>query len=608
MKRSVILTGVSIIALLHTAPLYAQQNDETIVVTATRYDKPLSNIGSSISVVSAQDIEIAQTTFLQDALITVPGVSINQNGSFGGVSSLRIRGAKQVTVLIDGVQINDPSTTDGSANFANYDVNAIDQIEILRGPQSILYGSDAIGGVINIISKSGEDGLGGGAFIEGGSFNTFNGGANLYGGNDQINFNVSARGITSDGISKADENDGNTEQDSYRNASFHSKITGNLSEIFKTDIIARYSKSRSEYDSFGPVDGDQIDHTTDYLIASRNHLDLLNGQLKNTFSFEYSHTLREGETDLSKVEIGKGNRLNIDYFGHYHLNNDFDISFGLQHEETKAESASEEKFNIDSVFSEVSFQGIENLTLTAGGRYDHHNKYGGTFTPRLTGAYYLQDSGTKIFSNWAEGFKAPSIYQLTYICTFCGLTEANPNLKPEESKGWEIGIEQELMGQDIVAGLTYFDQKTKNLVDFSFTAGYDNIAEARSKGFELFIDAKITDKIQVNGHYTFTDATNVLTGEPLPRVPRNTAFAEIRWQVLDALHVSLSVTHNDKSTDPFSPDAEAWTRTDLRASYTLNDTIELYGRIDNLFDVEYQQVYGFGTPDLSGYIGARAKF
>jgi vitamin B12 transporter len=608
MNKSLLLSSVCLISLSYSPSLLAQQSVDVIVTTATRYEKPLSNVGSSISVVSADDIEIAQTTFLQDALTTVPGVSINQNGSFGGVSALRIRGAKQVTVLIDGVQINDPSTTDGSANFANYDVNAIDRIEVLRGPQSILYGSDAMGGVINIISKSGEDGFGGGAFIEGGSFGTFNGGANIYGGNEKINFNLSARGITSDGISKADENDGNTEQDAYRNASFHSKITGHLSEILKTDLIARYSKARNEYDSFGPIDGDQIDHTTDYLIASRNHLDLMNGRLKNTVSFEYSQTLREGEADMTKYEVGKGNRFNIDYFGHYKLNDTFDFSFGLQHEETKAQSASEQKFNIDSVLSEVSFQGLENLTLTAGGRYDHHNQYGGTFTPRVTGAYYLQDSGTKIFSNWAEGFKAPSIFQLTYICSFCGLTEANPDLKPEESKGWEIGIEQELLGENIIAGVTYFDQKTKNLVDFSFTAGYDNIAEARSKGIELFINATITDALQVNGHYTFTDATNVLTSDPLPRVPRNTAFAEVRWQALDALHVSLSVTHNDKSTDPFSPDVEAWTRTDLRASYALNNRIEIYGRIDNLFNVEYQQVYGYGTPDRSGYIGARAKF
>ena len=608
MNKSHLLSSACLIALLFSTNLFAQETTDVIVTTATRYEKPISEIGSSISVISAEDLELAQITFLQDALTTVPGVAINQNGTYGGVSSLRIRGAKQVTILIDGVQVNDPSTVDGSANFANFDVNAIERIEVLRGPQSILFGSDAMGGVINVITKTGEDGFGGSAFIEAGSFNTWGGGSNIYGGNEILNYSLSARGITTNGISKADENDGNTEVDAYRNISVHSKVSGQLSEIFKTEFIARFSKARNEFDNFGPVDGDGIDHSTDYLIASRNHIDLLDGKFKNTFSIEYSHSLREGETDMVKSEIGNGDRLNIDYFGHYKYSDALGISVGLQHEETKATSASPEKFNIDSVVSEVSFQAIENLTVTAGGRYDHHNQYGDTFSPRFTSAYYLDESGTKIFANWAEGFKAPSVFQLTYICSFCGLTEANPDLLPEETKGWEIGIEQEIISEDIIVGATYFDQKITNLVDFSFTAGYDNIAEARTNGFEIFIDAVLSDELIVNANYTYTDAINTLSGEVLPRVPRNTAYAEIRWKVMPPLNVSLSVTYNDKTTDPYSPDTESWTRADFRATYQINEMFEVYGRIDNLFNVEYQQVYGYGAPDRSGYIGARAKF
>lgn len=608
MNKTLLLGSACLLPLIYSTNLFAQETDDIVVTTATRYEKPISDIGSSISVISAEDLELAQTTFLQDALSTVPGIAINQNGTFGGISSLRIRGAKQVTILIDGVQVNDPSTVDGSANFANFDVNAVERIEVLRGPQSILFGSDAMGGVINVISKSGEQGFGGSAFIEGGSFNTWNGGSNIYGGNETLNYSLSARGITTDGISKADENDGNEEKDAYRNISLHSKVSANLSEIFKTDLIARYSKARNEFDSFGPVDGDSIDHSTDYLLASRSHLELLDGKFKNTFSFEYSKSLRENEEDMTKTEVGNGGRLNIDYFGHYKYSDVLGLSVGLQHEETKATSASPQKFNIDSVVSEISYQGIENLTLTGGGRYDNHNQYGDTFSPRMTAAYYLDQSGTKVFANWAEGFKAPSVFQLTYICTFCGLTEANPDLKPEETTGWEIGVEQEIISEDIIIGATYFDQKITNLVDFSFSAGYDNIADARTKGVEVFIDAALSDQISVNANYTYTDAKNALSGEALPRVPKNTAYGEIRWQVIEPLNLSLSVTYNDETTDPYSPNTDSWTRADFRATYQINEMFEVYGRIDNLFNVEYQQVYGYGTPDRSGYIGARAKF
>ena len=614
MKKTLFLGTTFLISPFLISPVASQENNNTkdtdvIVVSATRYEQPLSNIGSSISVITSEDIELAQTIFLQDALVRSPGVQYNQNGTFGGVSSLRIRGAKQVTFLIDRVQVNDASTTDGTGNYANFDVNAIDKIEVLRGPQSILYGSDAISGVINVITKSGEEGLGGGAFVEAGSFNTFSGGGNIYGGNEQLSFSLSARGITSDGISKADENDGNTERDAYRNTSLYGKVTGNLSENFKTEVMARYGKARNEFDSFGPVDGDGIDHTSDYLIANRNHLTLLDGRLTNTLSLELSNSVRENEAaDGSKTEVGNGTRINFDYFGNYKINEILALSVGLQHEETKASSASEQKFNIDSFLSEISYQGIENLTVTAGGRYDNHNQYGDTFSPRITAAYNIEESGTKIFSNWAEGFKAPSIFQLTFICEFCGLTEENANLLPEESSGWEIGIEQELLGNDVVVGATYFDQKTTNLIDFSFTAGYDNIAEARSKGIEFFIDAKLNDMISVNGHYTFTDATNAIMGDPLPRVPRNTAFGEIRFRVIEPLFFSLSVTYNGISTDPFLPDTAAWTRADFRTSYQVNKNFEIYGRVDNLFNKEYQQVFGYGTPDRSFFGGIRAKF
>ncbi len=610
MKKYLPLSAISLIPILSATPTFAQDSQpmDIIVSTATRYEQPLSNVGSSISVISADDLKAAQITFLQDALTTTPGVSINQNGSFGGLSSLRIRGAKQVTILIDGVQVNDPSTTDGSANFANYDVNAVDHIEILRGPQSILYGSDAMGGVINVITKSGEDGFGGNGFLEGGSYNTVNGGVNIYGGDQKLHYSLSARSIRSDGISKADENDGNTEQDAYRNISLHSKLSATLSENLKSTIIARFSKTYSEFDDFGPIDGDKIDHSTDYLLASRSQLDLLDGKFKNTLSFEYSHSLRENEAALIKTEVGKGARLNIDYFGHYQIDDRFGFSVGLQHEETKATSVSSQKFNIDSIVSEISLQAIDHLTITAGGRYDHHNQFGGTITPRITAAYYMEDTGTKIFSNWAEGFKAPSIFQLTYICSFCGLTAPNITLKPEETTGWEIGFEQDIMGKNIIIGATYFKQNIKNLIDFSFTAGYDNIARAKTNGLELFIDADINDAISLNAHYTYTNAKDADTGNPLPRVPKNTAFGEIRVALIENLNLGLSVTYNDKSTDPYSPDTDSWTRTDFKVSYQINELFELYARIDNLLNVEYQQVYGFGTADRSAYMGARAKF
>ena len=606
-----------LLATAASAPLIAPQialaddaGIEEVVVSATRYARMTSDIGSSISVLSAEDLQKSQTVFVQEALQSVPGLTLNQNGSFGGTSSVRIRGAgsDQTVILIDGIQINDVSTTGGGFNFANLDPNGINRIEVLRGPQSILYGSDAIGGVVNVITKDGAEGLAGSLFAEGGSYNTFRAGANIVGGSEQLNFSLSASGITSDGISKADENDGNTEADGYDNISVHGKVTGKISESHSLQIISRYVDSQNDFDGFGPADANKSGSTKEFLIAGRGFFNYLDGAFENTLSVEYSTTKRRNETDGVESYNAKGDRLNLDYFGHYKIDEAFGLSFGLQHEETKVDTLADTKFNIDSVFSELSWQGLGGLTVTAGLRYDDHNAYGDTTTPRLTAAYHIADSGTKIFANWGEGFKSPSIFQLTYVCGFCGLREPNKDLLPEESKGWEVGVEQSLMEDRLHFGATYFNQKITNMIDFDFSAGYANIANVKTQGIELSADLQLLDSLRLQGNYTFTDATDLDADADLVRVPRNAAFAEVQWQALPELELALSLTHNGKETDPYTDGTEAWTRFDLKAAYAISDKIEVYGRVDNLFDKEYQQVHGYGTPDRSYYVGLRGTF
>lgn len=583
---------------------------EEIVVSATRYEQNLSNIGSSISVINADDLAQSQTVFVQDILQSVPGVTLNQNGSFGGISSVRVRGAssEQTVILLDGVQINDTSSPGGGFNFANLDPNGIEQIEVLRGPQSILYGSDAIGGVINILTPTGADGLQGSLYLEGGAFDTFRAGGNIAGGTEKLNFSLSAGGITTDGISKADENNGNSEKDGYRNISLHGKVTGKITENHSLQLISRFVDNKSDFDGFGPADANLVGYGKEFLIAGRGFFNYLDGSFQNTISVEYTTTDRRNETNDVEDFTAEGNRLNLDYFGYYKMNDNFGLSFGLQHEEVESKTASPEKFNIDSLFSEVSFQGFKGLTVTAGLRYDDHNRYGHTTTPRLTAAYFIEESGSKFFANWGEGFKAPTVYQLTYICGFCGLTEPNTNLKPEESKGWELGFEQAILEEKIQFGVTYFNQKITNMIDFDFSVGYGNIGNVHTKGIELFLDAEITDYLALRGNYTFTDAKDKDSNLDLVRVPRNAAFAEIQLKPLEKLNLAMSMTYNGKESDPYTSGTESWTRFDLKAAYEISQGIEIYGRIDNLFNREYQQINGYGTPDRSAYIGVRGKF
>ena len=613
-QRSIRISTFALLAgtAVSTAALAEDVTDiaEEIVVTATRYEKPLSRVGSSIEVLSEMDIQNRQNYFVQDILQSVPGLSLNGNGSFGGSSSIRIRGAssEQTVILIDGVQANDVSTPGGSYDFSNLEANGIERIEVLKGPQSILYGSDAIGGVINIITREGAEGFGGSLTAEGGSYNTWRGAGQILGGSDRLKFSLGISGIDSDGISKADENDGNTEADGYWNYTLRGKVNAEIAPDFDTELVARYAKSRNEYDSWGPADGDEVGYTEEFLIGGKWFYDLDDGKFRNTFSANYSETDRENFSNGVQSYLAEGTRWNADYFGVYEIDPSLTLSFGAQHEETAAETVTDEKFNIDSLVGEVSWQGLGGLTLTAGLRYDDHNRYGDTTTPRLTASYYMADSGTKVFANWGEGFKAPSVFQLTYICTFCGLSEPNLGLQPEESEGWEIGIEQNLLEDRLFVAATWFHQDIDNMIDFSYTAGYDNIARVETQGLELRLDAQVLDTLRLSANYTWTDATDGETGEQLVRVPEHMIFGQLEWEAVEGLYLALSITHNSEETDPYAPPVDAWSRVDFRAKYQVTDSIELFGRVDNVLDEEYQQVSGYGTPDRSFYLGVRTGF
>jgi vitamin B12 transporter len=586
---------------------------EEFVVTASRRPQSLNEIGASISVISAEKLQRGQYNFVLDALQTVPGVAINQNGGFGGQASVSIRGATsaQTVILIDGVQMNDVSSPGGAFNFGTLDTAGIERIEVLRGPQAVLYGSDAIGGVVNIITKTGGGDLSGSAFAEYGAFDTYRAGATLSGGSDKLGFNLSASGIKSDGISKADEADGNTEADGYESYTLRGRITSELSETLSLEAFGSYNDSETDTDSFGPVDGPDQALSEDYLIGGRVHLDLLDGKFTNTLSAEYSGIDRASVSAFGTFP-GKGRRVNLDYIGIYSVDDSITVSAGAQHENVKASSASEESFSIDSVFGALDYtEGGFNLSL--GMRHDDHESYGTSWNgqARLS---YLASTGTRFFANWGEGFKAPSVFQLTYICGFCGLTEPNTNLVPETSTAWELGVEQSLFGEKGKLRIAHFNQDIDDLIDFSFTAGYDNLDSAKLKGLEVGLDLAFGERTSLTANYTYTSAKDATTDERLIRRPKHQIFAALDVQVTEKFSTNIALTHNGAEVDSFdwlSGDpvlVEAWTRVDFRAAFRVSDHIELYGRIDNLFDNHYQQVLGYGTPGISSFFGVRGSF
>ena len=584
---------------------------EAITVEGSRLDQTQTEIGSSVSIITAEDLKKLDFDFALDAVASAPGVTINQNGSYGGAASVRIRGASsgQTLVLIDGVPVGDPSTTVGSFNFAYLDTSDIERIEVLKGPQSTLWGSDAIGGVVSITTKQPEEKLGGSAYAEYGSFNTLRGGASIGNANETGDFRLSASGISTDGISKADEANGNGEEDGYDSTTLSAKGGLNLPAEARLEATLLWNDAESEYDSYsggaqGSVaDGDE--RTQNETLSGNVSLKvpLFDDRFENLLMVGYSDITRENFTNGTQSYFAEGDRQIYRYQGTFTVNDMNKLAFGAEREETTANDA---ESSIDGLFGLYEFKPVEKLTLTGGVRVDDHDTFGSETTGRVAAAYNPVEQ-LVVRASWGQGFKAPSIFQSTYICTFCGLTEPNADLKPESSEAFDIGADWTSEDGRAKAGITYFDQDTENMIDFSYTAGYDNIAKVKSQGVELYGSYQLTDWLGVAANYAYIDAEDG-DGNELARLPENSGDVTMSYDPEGPFSGAVLVRFNGDEANTDGTTLNSWTRVDLTGSYDLTDSVELYGRIENLFDEEYQQILGYGTPGLSGSVGIRLRY
>lgn len=595
--KKILLTTVPVWAV--TQPVLAAEQAPEIVVTATRTEIATSQVGSSISVLTAEEIEERQYAFTVDAVRSLPGVIINQNGPFGGSATIRIRGASsdQTLVLVDGVVVNDPSSPGAGFNFANLDPNDIERIELLRGPQSTLYGSQAIGGVVNIITKRASEPFAYSAFLEAGSYNTLRSGGTVSGIQGQTDYSLSLSGVRTNGISKADENDGNIEEDGYKNYTVSGNVGHNVTENLRAEGTIRYSDSRNEFDASGGIggDGDRVGHTRELQTTASLHLSTFSGQLENSLTASYAMVDRDNETNGARSFGNTGLRTAFEYIGEITTSDTWNAIVGLKTEDTEIRGSS--SIRTDSVFGQVQLLPIEDLSLIGGVRHDDHETAGGVTTFRFTGAYALPETGTVFRASWGEGFKSPSPFQLS----------VTPTLSPEESRGWDAGIEQEFLDGAASVQINYFDQEVENQIGFLFGPfRYVNIDQVETEGWEVIASARPADWIDLSANFTHQSAIDVSTGSQLIRTPANIANLNVTTYPTEQLSIGGSLTWNDDETDTAGL-VQDWFRVDLRSSYQLNDQVELFGRVENLLDEQYQDILGYGTPGVSGFFGVRIK-
>lgn len=584
----------------------AQDDMETLIVTGTRLDTPASQLGTSVSVITDAELERRGYDFAIDAIAAAPGVTVNQNGAFGGAATVRIRGAasEQTLVLIDGVPVNDPTSPGGGFNFASLDPADIRRIEVLRGPQSVLWGSDAIGGVLNIITKRPEQTPPLTAFVEGGSFDTLRGGAAVSGNFDPGDFRVGVTGISTNGISKADEADGNTEADGFDawtlNARGGLKLPGNA----RLEATLRRVEAEAEFDGFGVetgvIDSDEVSETAELsgtvtlraptLVDDR--LDLLamvgySGIERDSFSSGVNSFSSEGERLVGRFQA------TLSFFERHRF------AIGAEREESEANG---EETAIDGLFGLWEYTPIDSLTLSAGIRNDDHERFGSETTRRAAINFSPLDPLT-LRASWGEGFKAPTIFQTTFFC--CGATEPNADLQPETSESWDVGVDLQILRRGQLS-VTWFDQDFENLIDFAFEiGGYRNIAVAQTRGIEIGGSFQLTDLLGVGIGYTYLEARDG-DGDRLLRLPQNSGDLEFTFTPPGAFSGSLVLRYNGDEDDSRGV-VDRWLRVDASARYAIGERYEVFARVENVTDTQYQQVFGYGTPGLSGTLGFRAR-
>ncbi|MEM6539469.1 MAG: TonB-dependent receptor [Pseudomonadota bacterium] len=605
--KTALLGAVSLSLAL---PMMAQESEETtldtVIVEGSRLDQAATEIGSSVTIITAEDIEELGFDFALDAVASAPGVTINSNGAFGGQASVRIRGAatEQTLVLIDGIPVNDPSSPGGGFNFARLDTENIERIEVLKGPQSTLWGTDAIGGVVSIITKRPGEGLGGSAFAEYGSFNTFRGGASVENGGDIGDFRLALVTTTTDGISKADENNGNTEDDPYEALTLSAKGGLNFGDKARLSADILWTDAEAEFDSFvfgnqGNVgDGAEVSETQELSGNLAFEVSLFDGRLENLALIGFSDIKRENFTNGAPSFDAEGDRSILRYQGTLDINETNTLAFGAEREETRVDG---DEVYINGLFALYEVKPTEQLTLTGGLRVDDHETFGSETTGRVAVAFNPNETLT-LRASFGQGFKAPTLFQLSGG----GFAAPNPNLQPETSQAFDAGVDWRSRDGRLSASLTVFDADIEDLISFAFS-GYFNEAEVETQGVELAGSVEITDWLGVEANYAYIDATDT-NGDPLRRIPEHSGDVRFRIDPEGPFSGAVLVRYNGEEPNSATTQVDGWTRVDVNGSYDLNESVELFARIENLFDEEYQQILGYGTPDLSGSVGIRLRY
>ncbi len=624
--------------ILAITPLAFAQTDEIpledVIVSAYKGNIPYGQ-SSSVTIITQQDIAQGSYRFVADVLNTVPGLTLVQNSTLGGTTSVFIRGAKtgNTVVLIDGVKVLDPSTIERTFDFGTLTTDSIERIEIIKGPQSVLYGSDATGGIINIVTKRGQSTPKVTLSMYSGSYYTTQLSANVAAGDSSFNYSFTAGQVSAQGYSRAVkpstattpyDNDGMYQRyvlgkfgftpfnSMTIDAGFTAKETNlDLDDYALTDDANSF-ENRKEVSGYT-----QIEHTITQFW-------------KHCITVSLSHTIRKyddfdddgaGSDDFGADNRYTGTIAHTEWLHTFKANNINTLIAGVSYEKEFSTlqdylTSSKLKNNnsMTGVFAQNHFNAHNIVYLTAGVRADHNKLFGWQKSFTVSPALVMPVVKTKFKGNWGKGYKSPSLYQI-YGDGGIFVSE-NKDLLPEENTGYDIGIEQPI-GKVIRFDVVYFTNKYRNMIDYdssSWPGKYVNIGRVTTQGYESSVSIKPLEALTLTGGYTYCEAIDESTDKQLLRRPNLQGYGSVSIHIasLDISLIGIYIgdrkdTYYDSSTfSSIDVKLKGYFKADISAQYALTPNVTINAKAENITNKKYQQVYGYNTPQRSFYIGAKA--
>ena len=597
--------NVSLVAsFLIATNLYSQQTsslDEITISSATKSEEKLKNVTANVDVITAEDIESRKFKTVIEALNSLSGVSISSNGGIGQTSSVYLRGmdSKRTLVLIDGVRYNDITTPNGAANFEHLMINDIERIEVIKGAQSSIWGADASAGVINIITKSAQDGTHGNATIEYGRYNSKIARANISHKNENFDAKLSATRVDTDGFSAKSPKSSeakNYEDDGYENTTANLKLGYNFNENNRLSTSYEVIDTKVNFDSTPPDDkiseANTLTHLANLTYENRNDI-----ALTKVYT-NYTEIKRDSKSSFGTLNFrGKvkeyGLNTSIDYLS------SSNVTIGADYKDFEDKEMSKDYDNKGIFISNTNKFFDDKTIFTQALRYDRYSDFENKTTGKIGIKQYIVDD-LNISANYGTGYNVPTISQLF------GQWGANPDLNPEKTKSYDLGIEYKGFS------ITYFNTKIDNMIDWG--NGYQNIeGTSKIKGTEIAYKNEVVEDTFLNLSYTNLSAKDS-KDKKLQNRPTNKFNFGVDYYGLKDFHFNVNGEYIGTRYSPNinwgNPDVKTGNYTIWNAvvDYDISKNFSTYLKLDNIFNKDYQIVDGYATSQRVAYLGIKASF